>query len=91
MMQGKGKFVHFQVMMAYRVSRCIAPLILNLGTRRWVVTIFYKIFMSIIIGCCLFCGWMEKMCGHWEQGSAIVFYRLKRVLILGLHRCSKSY
>jgi len=56
-MQGKGKFVHFQAMTAYRVSRCIAALILNLGTRRWVVTIFYKIFMSIIIGCCLFFGW----------------------------------
>ena len=56
-MQSKGKFVHFQAMAAYRVSRCIAPLILELDTRRWVVTIFYKIFMSIIIGCCLFCGW----------------------------------
>jgi len=44
-------------MTAYEVSRFIAPLILNIGTRRWVVTIFYKIFMSIIIGCCLFCGW----------------------------------
>ena len=56
-MHGKGKFVHFQAMMAYRVSRCIAPLILSLGTRRWVVTVFYKICMSIIAGCCLFCGW----------------------------------
>jgi len=56
LMQDKGKFVHFQAMMAYRVSRCIASLILNLGTRRWVVTIFYKIFMCIV-ECCLFCGW----------------------------------
>jgi hypothetical protein len=57
-MQGKDKLVYFQAMMAYMVNRCIAPVILNLGaSRRWVVTIFYKIFMSIIIGCCLFVEW----------------------------------
>jgi hypothetical protein len=33
--KGKGKVVPFHVMKAYRGSRSIAPLILNLGAKWW--------------------------------------------------------